>query len=111
MIKIFSYDRLHEKNVQEDTFGMEFLTETDAELAEGWDLILVKLGEESRQMAVKPPYNSKYNMFIMGNIVHIPEDYLEIIDDYFGNKYKRVKIKTSAETECEIYVEKRKTVF
>lgn len=99
MVKIFSYEKLHDLKEQQDTFGILFHVDPDFVLLKGWDFINRESGGEDYRIATP---RGQYDI-IMGNMVHIPDDYMEIIDDYMGYWYKRVPIKTMNGIDCEIY--------
>lgn len=102
MVKIFSYKNLHDVKVQKDTFGVVF-DGGGVDLVDGFDFEYKKIGKEEYRIAF---YTGLKKDIIMGEVVIIPNDYLEIIDDYEGDLYKRIPVITCSGNECQMYVKK-----
>lgn len=102
MIKLFSYGTLCEKDVQLKEFGQEFYVEPHLDYITGYDIIKVKMYGQYYNVAVPNPNASA----VMGAIVHIPEEMLTQVDEYEGDEYKRVQIKTLSNLECIMYIKR-----
>lgn len=102
MIKLFSYGKLFEKDIQLKEFGREFYVEPHLDYIIGWDIIKVKMYGEYYKVAI-PSSNTST---IMGAIVHIPEELMSLVDEYEGLEYKKVSIKTLSNLDCIMYVKR-----
>ena len=49
---------------------------------------------------------SRPESIILGQIVYIPEEFMTLVDDYEGEDYKRVSVKTLSDVECLMYVKR-----
>lgn len=109
MIKLFSYGKLCEKDVQLKEFGQEFYVEPYLDYIVGWDIIEVKMYGEYYKVAI-PNTESKFwwcpSSAVMGAIVHIPEEMIPLVDEYEGLEYKKVNVKTLSNLDCIMYVKR-----
>lgn len=101
MIKLFSYGTLIEKEVQLREFGKEFLVEPYLVAVKDFSIDKIEIEGDFYYCAVE-----KKDSIILGQIVHIPEDLLTLVDEYEGEDYKRVSIKTLSDVECLMYVKR-----
>ena len=102
MIKLFYYGTLCETDVQLREFGQEFFVEPELDHVIGWGIIKVKIDGQYYKVAIPDKDSSP----IMGAIVHIPEAFMSLIDDYEGLEYKKVNIKTLSGVDCIMYVKR-----
>ena len=101
MVKLFSYGTLIEKEVQLREFGQEFIVEPHLVGVKDFTIDKIEIEGEYYYCAVDSPKS-----IILGQIVHIPEDLLTLVDEYEGEDYKRVSVKTLSYVECLMYVKR-----
>ena len=101
MVKLFSYGTLIEKEVQLREFGQEFKVESNLDGVKDFIIDKIEIEGEYYYCAVDSPES-----IILGQIVHIPEELMTLVDDYEGEDYKRVSIKTLSDVECLMYVKR-----
>lgn len=101
MVKLFSYGTLIDKEVQLREFGQELFVEPDLVGVRGFEIDRIEIEGEFYYCAVEKP-----NSIILGQIVHIPEDLMDLVDEYEGEDYKRVSVTTLFDVECLIYVKR-----
>jgi gamma-glutamylcyclotransferase (GGCT)/AIG2-like uncharacterized protein YtfP len=102
MIKLFSYGTLCEKNVQLREFGQEFYVEPDLDYVCGWDIIECFIDDGVYKVAIPGEQVSVFS----GAIVHIPNELMQLVDEYEGPEYVRENIKTLSGVECIMYVKR-----
>ena len=102
MIKIFSYGTLWDENIQLEHFGQKFDVDPDIDYMSGWDIIKVKMYGEYFKVAVVGDNSS----VVMGAIVNIPDELIDKVDEYEGNEYKRISVKTMTGNDCQMYVKR-----
>ena len=101
MVRLFSYGTLIEKEVQLREFGQEFTVESNLDGVKDFTIDKIEIEGEYYYCAISRPES-----IILGQIVHIPEDLLTLVDEYEGEDYKRVSIKTLSDVECLMYVKR-----
>lgn len=101
MVRLFSYGTLIEKEVQLREFGQEFTVESNLDGVKDFTIDKIEIEGEYYYCAVDSPES-----IILGQIVHIPEELMTLVDDYEGEDYKRVSIKTLSDVECLMYVKR-----
>lgn len=101
MVKLFSYGTLIEKEVQLREFGQEFLVEPHLVGVKDFSIEKIEIEGDFYYCAVE-----KKQSIILGQIVHIPEHLLNLVDEYEGEDYKRISIKTLSDVECLMYVKR-----
>lgn len=101
MIKIFAYGTLYDKDVQLSEFGTHFYVEDDMDYIRGYDVIDVKMNGEYYKVAIESG-----TTLISGVIIHIPDSYLELIDQYEGEEYERKSVKTLSGVDCQMYLKR-----
>lgn len=102
MIKIFSYGTLWKEDIQISTFGRTFDVDPDMDYISGWDIIRIKMDGVYYNVAVE----GDVSCVVMGAIVNIPDDLIDLVDKYEGREYKRINIKTLTGTDSQIYVKR-----
>lgn len=102
MIKIFSYGTLWDPIIQKSVFGRTFDIDQDMDYISGWDIINVKMYDDYYNVLIPGDSSS----VIMGAIVNIPEELLDVVDEYEGKEYKRISIKTMTGNDCQVYVKR-----
>ena len=101
MIKIFAYGTLYDKDVQLSEFGTHFHVEDDMDYIRGYDIIDVKMSGKYYKVAIESG-----TTLVAGSIIHIPDSYLELIDQYEGKEYERISVKTLSGVDCQMYVKR-----
>jgi len=101
MIKLFSYGTLIDKEVQLREFGQELFVEHGLVGVRGFEIDRIEIEGEFYYCAIE-----RLESIILGQIVHIPEDLMSLVDEYEGEDYKRVSIKTLSDVECLMYVKR-----
>jgi gamma-glutamylcyclotransferase (GGCT)/AIG2-like uncharacterized protein YtfP len=101
MIKIFAYGTLYDKDIQLSEFGTHFYVEDDMDYIRGYDIIDVKMCGEYYKVAIESGAT-----LVAGSIIHIPDSYLELIDQYEGKEYERISVKTLSGVDCQMYVKR-----
>lgn len=101
MVKLFSYGTLIEKEVQLREFGQEFKVESNLDGVKDFTIDKIEIEGEYYYCAISRPES-----IILGQIVYIPEEFMTLVDDYEGEDYKRVSVKTLSDVECLMYVKR-----
>lgn len=101
MVKLFSYGTLIDKEVQLKEFGQEFIVEPHLVAVNGYSIEKIEIEGEFYYCAVE-----KKDSTILGQIVLIPEDSMDLVDEYEGEDYKRVSITTLSDVECLMYIKR-----
>jgi len=102
MIKIFSYGTLWDPIIQKSVFGRTFDVDNDMDFISGWDIIKVKMCGVYYNVMIVGDKSS----VIMGAIVNIPDELIDLVDEYEGKEYKRISIKTMTGNDCQVYVKR-----
>ncbi len=102
MTKIFSYGTLCDPIIQKSVFDRTFDVDQDMDYISGWDIIRVKMYGDYYNVLIPGDSSS----IIMGAIVNIPDELLELVDEYEGEEYKRISIKTMTGNDCQVYVKR-----
>ena len=101
MVKLFSYGTLIDKVVQLREFGQEFLVEPHLVAVKDFSIEKIEIEGDFYYCAVE-----KKESIILGQIVYIPENLMELVDEYEGEDYKKVNITTLSDVECLMYVKR-----
>lgn len=98
MIKLFSYGTLCQKEVQLREFGQEFFVENEIQSINGYKITKAFIDDGYYNVAMPSPGDS-----ISGYIVHIPENLIELVDEYESDSYIRTPVKTTNGLDCIMY--------
>ena len=101
MMKLFSYGTLIDKEVQLREFRQEFSVEPTLDGVKGFLIDKIEIEGEFYYCAIERPES-----IILGQIVYIPEDLMDLVDEYEGEDYKKVNITTLSDVECLMYVKR-----
>jgi hypothetical protein len=102
MILLFSYGTLRDEKIQLEEFDVTFEIENELEEIKGYDMSEINIDGNFYNIVVE----GKIESTITGSIVHIPENLIYLVDEYEGETYKRISVKTKSGRDCMIYVKR-----
>lgn len=82
-------------------FGQEFYVEDDVDYITGYDIEEIQIGKNTYKILVESPGNKN---IILGAIIYVPKSLISKVDEYEGDDYKRVEVRTLYGNNCQLYI-------